>query len=186
MQNVCKPPTAAFPPIPVVAACRDAPTDASADESKATPAPAAAQAPAATEAATGTAAAAATTDAGDGSSKAEEGEAAAEAKPVVSGPCSDDTDGFVHLDMMAAGMGMCCLQVTFQARDITESLRLYDQLAVLSPIVVCIMRLLRVGGGAQGRSVHDLSDSVVSWFRWFVVDGAHRRDPYPQGPPHRP
>ena len=56
--------------------------------------------------------------------------------PVTSGVCSDDTDGFVHLDSMSAGMGMCCLQVTFQARDLTESLRLYDQLAVLGPIVV--------------------------------------------------
>ena len=56
--------------------------------------------------------------------------------PVTSGVHSDDTDGFVHLDSMSAGMGMCCLQVTFQARDLTESLRLYDQLAVLGPIVV--------------------------------------------------
>ena len=39
---------------------------------------------------------------------------------------------------MAFGMGCCCLQVTFQARDLTESLRLYDQLAVLAPILLAL------------------------------------------------
>ena len=90
------------------------------DEAKAEgDASAAAQTPAAADAA------------GEGG-KVEEGEG----KPVSSGVVSDDTDGFVHLDGMAFGMGMCCLQVTFQARDLAESLRLYDQLAVLAPVVV--------------------------------------------------
>lgn len=42
----------------------------------------------------------------------------------------------VYMDAMAFGMGCCCLQVTFQARDLQESRNLYDQLNVLSPIMV--------------------------------------------------
>ncbi|RYG51423.1 hypothetical protein EON67_03395, partial [archaeon] len=44
--------------------------------------------------------------------------------------------GQVHMDCMAYGMGCCCLQVTFQARDLAESRYLYDTLGVLSPLMV--------------------------------------------------
>ena len=44
----------------------------------------------------------------------------------------------VYMDAMAFGMGCCCLQVTFQARDVSESRHLYDQLAVLSPILMAL------------------------------------------------
>jgi hypothetical protein len=40
----------------------------------------------------------------------------------------------VHMDAMAFGMGCCCLQVTFQARDVDESRFIYDQLAVMAPM----------------------------------------------------
>lgn len=46
--------------------------------------------------------------------------------------------GFIHMDCMAFGMGMCCLQVTFQAKNIHESRHLYDHLAVLSPIFLAL------------------------------------------------
>jgi glutamate--cysteine ligase catalytic subunit len=39
---------------------------------------------------------------------------------------------------MAFGMGMCCLQVTFQAQDVSESRYMYDQLAVLAPIMLAL------------------------------------------------
>jgi len=39
---------------------------------------------------------------------------------------------------MAFGMGCCCLQVTFQAQDIDESRYIYDQLAVLAPILMAL------------------------------------------------
>ena len=48
----------------------------------------------------------------------------------------DSTD--IHMDCMAFGMGMCCLQVTFQARDVDESRYMYDQLAVLAPIMLAM------------------------------------------------
>ncbi len=42
------------------------------------------------------------------------------------------------MDCMAFGMGMCCLQVTFQASDVDESRYMYDQLAVLAPIMLAL------------------------------------------------
>lgn len=47
-------------------------------------------------------------------------------------------DPQIHMDCMAFGMGCCCLQVTFQASDIEESRLLYDQLAVLAPIMMAL------------------------------------------------
>jgi len=44
----------------------------------------------------------------------------------------------VVMDHMAYGMGCCCLQVTLQARDVDESRHLYDQLAVLAPILLAL------------------------------------------------
>lgn len=44
----------------------------------------------------------------------------------------------IHMDAMAFGMGCCCLQITFQATDVDESRFLYDQLAVLAPIMMAL------------------------------------------------
>eukprot|EP00934_Nitzschia_sp_Nitz4_P007972 Nitzschia sp. Nitz4//scaffold57_size113557//74748//78101//NITZ4_004000-RA/size113557-processed-gene-0.140-mRNA-1//1//CDS//3329554873//7962//frame0 len=44
----------------------------------------------------------------------------------------------VHMDAMAFGMGCCCLQITFQAKDIDESRFIYDQLAVMAPIMMAL------------------------------------------------
>ena len=46
--------------------------------------------------------------------------------------------GWVHADAMGFGMGCCCLQVTFQARDIHESRFLYDQLGIMAPILLAL------------------------------------------------
>jgi len=47
-------------------------------------------------------------------------------------------DPMIQMDCMAFGMGCCCLQVTFQARNMNESRYLYDQLAVLAPIMMAM------------------------------------------------
>jgi glutamate--cysteine ligase catalytic subunit len=60
------------------------------------------------------------------------------------------------MDCMAFGMGMCCLQVTFQARDIDESRYMYDQLAVLAPIMLAITAATPI---FKGR----LSDRDARW-----------------------
>ena len=47
-------------------------------------------------------------------------------------------DDHVYLDAMGFGMGLCCLQLTFQAESITEARELYDQLAPLCPIMLAL------------------------------------------------
>lgn len=54
--------------------------------------------------------------------------------PVADSPPNHPTA--VHLDSMGMGMGCCCLQVTFQACNITEARTLYDQLTPLCPIML--------------------------------------------------
>ena len=68
--------------------------------------------------------------------------------------------GDIAADAMAFGMGCCCLQVTFQCRDVEESRHVYDQLAVLAPVMMALTAayggraaLLRVFEGySDGRS----------------------------------
>ncbi|KAL1869428.1 hypothetical protein VTK73DRAFT_3165 [Phialemonium thermophilum] len=47
-------------------------------------------------------------------------------------------DNFIHMDAMAFGMGSCCLQITFQAKNITEGRQMYDQLSPLGPIMLAL------------------------------------------------
>ena len=61
---------------------------------------------------------------------------------------------------MAYGMGCCCLQVTFQCRDVDESRHVYDQLAVLAPIMLALTAACPI---LKGR----LSDHDV---RWAVIE----------------
>ena len=68
----------------------------------------------------------------------------------------------IQMDAMAYGMGCCCLQVTFQARDIDESRHLYDHLAVLSPIMLALTAATPV-------LCVFLADTDV---RWSTVAGA--------------
>ncbi|KAL5493226.1 hypothetical protein EMCRGX_G014373 [Ephydatia muelleri] len=44
----------------------------------------------------------------------------------------------IYMDCMGFGMGCCCLQVTFQACDIGEARLLYDQLAVICPVMLAL------------------------------------------------
>jgi len=44
----------------------------------------------------------------------------------------------VYMDAMGFGMGLCCLQLTFQAHSMLEARDLYDQLAPLCPIMLCL------------------------------------------------
>lgn len=47
-------------------------------------------------------------------------------------------DEAVKLDAMVFGMGCCCVQVTVQAPDLPHALALYDQLAVLAPMMLAL------------------------------------------------
>jgi glutamate--cysteine ligase catalytic subunit len=44
----------------------------------------------------------------------------------------------VYMDAMAFGMGSCCLQITFQAKNIDEGRKMYDQLMPLGPILLAM------------------------------------------------
>jgi len=50
----------------------------------------------------------------------------------------DNVRPAIHMDAMAFGMGCCCLQITFQAQDVDESRFMYDQLAVVTPIMMAL------------------------------------------------
>ena len=56
----------------------------------------------------------------------------------IKGTHEDPSTPSIHMDAMAFGMGMCSLQVTLQARDVKESRYIYDQLAVLAPIMLAM------------------------------------------------
>ncbi|XP_036318895.1 glutamate--cysteine ligase [Rhagoletis pomonella] len=58
-------------------------------------------------------------------------------KLPVEGAPKDEPD-VVLLDAMGFGMGCCCLQLTFQACNINEARKLYDQLAPLCPIMLAL------------------------------------------------
>jgi glutamate--cysteine ligase catalytic subunit len=53
-------------------------------------------------------------------------------------PKQENVRPAIHMDAMAFGMGCCCLQITFQAKDMDESRFMYDQLAVVAPIMMAL------------------------------------------------
>ena len=46
--------------------------------------------------------------------------------------------GYIYMDAMAFGMGMCCLQCTFSTKDINHARYLYDNLHVISPMFLAL------------------------------------------------
>eukprot|EP00545_Synedropsis_sp_CCMP1620_P000294 CAMPEP_0119008490 /NCGR_PEP_ID=MMETSP1176-20130426/3727_1 /TAXON_ID=265551 /ORGANISM="Synedropsis recta cf, Strain CCMP1620" /LENGTH=929 /DNA_ID=CAMNT_0006960827 /DNA_START=65 /DNA_END=2854 /DNA_ORIENTATION=- len=61
-----------------------------------------------------------------------------EATSVDTDESRESVRAAIHMDAMAFGMGCCCLQITFQGKDIDESRFMYDQLAVLAPIMMAL------------------------------------------------
>jgi glutamate--cysteine ligase catalytic subunit len=59
-------------------------------------------------------------------------------EPVEETKPKDNVRAAIHMDAMAFGMGCCCLQITFQAKDMDESRFMYDQLAVMAPIMMAL------------------------------------------------
>ena len=46
----------------------------------------------------------------------------------------------IYMDAMGFGMGCCCLQLTFQACDVSDARRMYDGLIPVGPILVSFLR----------------------------------------------
>lgn len=62
----------------------------------------------------------------------------------------------IYMDAMAFGMGSCCLQITFQAKNIEEGRKMYDQLSPLGPILLALTAATPIYKGF-------LADTDVRW-----------------------
>jgi glutamate--cysteine ligase catalytic subunit len=65
-------------------------------------------------------------------------------------------DNHIYMDAMAFGMGSCCLQITFQAKNIEEGRKMYDQLSPLGPILLALTAATPIYKGF-------LADTDVRW-----------------------
>lgn len=62
----------------------------------------------------------------------------------------------IYMDAMAFGMGSCCLQITFQAKNIEEGRKMYDQLSPLGPIMLALTAATPIYKGF-------LADTDIRW-----------------------
>ncbi|PWY92123.1 glutamate-cysteine ligase Gcs1 [Aspergillus heteromorphus CBS 117.55] len=99
---------------------------------------------------------------------------------VRNGAAKDD---HVYMDAMAFGMGSCCLQITFQAKNMTEGRKLYDQLSPLGPILLALtaatpiykgflvdtdVRWNQIGGAVDDRTREELGELPLKNDRWRI------------------
>ncbi|KAG0675712.1 hypothetical protein C6P40_001446 [Pichia californica] len=70
--------------------------------------------------------------------------------------------GHIYMDSMGFGMGSSCLQVTMQAKNITEARYLFDSLVNIAPLMLAITAASPIFRG-------HLADQDV---RWNVISGA--------------
>lgn len=89
----------------------------------------------------------------------------------------------VYMDAMAFGMGSCCLQITFQAKNITEGRTLYDQLSPLGPIMLALtaatpiykgflvdtdVRWNQISRAVDDRTPEELGEKPLQNDRWRI------------------
>ncbi|OAX80602.1 glutamate-cysteine ligase, partial [Emergomyces africanus] len=89
----------------------------------------------------------------------------------------------VYMDAMAFGMGSCCLQITFQCKNITEGRRLYDQLSPLGPIMLALtaatpiykgylvdtdVRWNQISNAVDCRTPEELGEKPLKNDRWRI------------------
>ncbi|GLA36158.1 Zn finger-containing GTPase-Activating Protein for ARF [Aspergillus niger] len=92
-------------------------------------------------------------------------------------------EGHVYMDAMAFGMGSCCLQITFQAKNMTEGRKLYDQLSPLGPILLALtaatpiykgflvdtdVRWNQISGAVDDRTREELGEIPLKNDRWRI------------------
>ncbi|BCR93781.1 glutamate--cysteine ligase [Aspergillus luchuensis] len=92
-------------------------------------------------------------------------------------------EGHVYMDAMAFGMGSCCLQITFQAKNMTEGRKLYDQLSPLGPILLALtaatpiykgflvdtdVRWNQISGAVDDRTREELGELPLKNDRWRI------------------
>jgi glutamate--cysteine ligase catalytic subunit len=89
----------------------------------------------------------------------------------------------VYMDAMAFGMGSCCLQITFQAKNILEGRTLYDQLSPLGPIMLALtaatpiykgflvdtdVRWNQISRAVDDRTAEELGEAPLKNDRWRI------------------
>lgn len=89
----------------------------------------------------------------------------------------------VYMDAMAFGMGSCCLQITFQAKNIREGRTLYDQLSPLGPIMLALtaatpiykgflvdtdVRWNQISRAVDDRTPEELGEAPLKNDRWRI------------------
>lgn len=92
-------------------------------------------------------------------------------------------DHHVYMDAMAFGMGSCCLQITFQAKNIIEGRKLYDQLSPLGPIMLALtaatpiykgflvdtdVRWNQISRAVDDRTPEELGEKPLKNDRWRI------------------
>lgn len=99
---------------------------------------------------------------------------------VRNGAAKDDS---IYMDAMAFGMGSCCLQITFQAKNIEEGRTMYDQLSPLGPILLALtaatpiykgfladtdVRWNQIGNAVDDRTPEELGEKPLKENRWRI------------------
>ena len=89
----------------------------------------------------------------------------------------------IYMDAMAFGMGSCCLQITFQAQNIDEGRKMYDQLSPLGPIMLALtaatpiykgfladtdVRWNQIGAAVDDRTPEELGEQPLKNDRWRI------------------
>ena len=89
----------------------------------------------------------------------------------------------VYMDAMAFGMGSCCLQITFQAKNINEGRKMYDQLSPLGPVMLTLtaatpiykgflvdtdVRWNQVSRSVDDRTAEELGEKPLNHDRWRI------------------
>jgi len=92
-------------------------------------------------------------------------------------------DNFIHMDAMAFGMGSCCLQITFQAKNLNEGRQMYDQLSPLGPILLALtaatpiykgfladtdVRWNQISKAVDDRTPEELGEKPLKTSRWRI------------------
>lgn len=103
-----------------------------------------------------------------------------EDEDVRNGAAKDD---HVYMDAMVFGMGSCCLQITFQAKNIIEGRKLYDQLSPLGPIMLALtaatpiykgflvntdVRWNQISRAVDDRTPEELGEKPLKNDRWRI------------------
>jgi glutamate--cysteine ligase catalytic subunit len=119
---------------------------------------------------------------------------------VRNGAAKDDC---VYMDAMAFGMGSCCLQITFQAKNMTEGRTLYDQLSPLGPIMLALtaatpiykgflvdtdVRWNQISRAVDDRTAEELGEKPLRHDRWRIPKSRYASNStyIAQGPRLRP